>query len=391
MILFKKLYKLYCLKKNKDKMSETLYYHTLSHKDGKQYYFAQKSGLKAHRIDRETYENHLKHDDHHGHDSSTTTPKFWAVGTQGNDGSVKYVYLTRKHGDKHTYEITPRSFHGNFDSDPDALERIGEVLTKHKAVLQETSGKHSEIPMHAIYNLNGRSAQNRGSMSVPSIVADEIHTAAAFSTPYTALMLTSLKYVKLHVDTSSRRECYDKAQAETASTKYFDTDAFTACLGDNCEYALMIMTYDASAYQTMEKILKGPATKPFFPELFDHWPCKDKKLSYWLFNVKGLQQLSNEESAKAELQKKAKEFLSKASFQHLHFDKKADGKFERNEFLKKPDGSLVYFDLASISFFDDVKTVQFAGKSDDSASLKRSGNFADASKLDEQAMEKFLV
>jgi hypothetical protein len=377
-------------------MPKTMYYHMLSHKDGHEYYFEQKDGMRAHRIDKTSYEKYTRnHDDHH--DDGSVGPKHWAVGTQGNDGTVKYVYLKRKPGDSNTYEITSDSFHGNFDSDPTALERIGEVLSKHRAVLEQHTGKSTELPINAIYNLRGTSARTGSIMSLPTITTDEIKTSAAFGRPYSTLLLTDLNYLILHTNTSSRRKCYERLQTEQSSSRYLNTDSFKACIGDKCNYALFIIPYVQASYRLLESLLTETKTKSFFPPLFDHWPCSDTKMSYWLFDVKDLIQLTDTElnvdsDKKTKFKKEADKVLSNARFEHIHFDKKADEFFEANEFLQRKDGTLVHFNLIKISQFETSKSLRFAGKTDGELNLPSiTGDATTAEKLDEDAMKRSFV
>jgi hypothetical protein len=381
-----------------DNMTKTSWWSTVSDSDGKTYYFKRDSRGKAHRVSKDMYQSHILQDVPQFEEDGTTPtgPRYWTVGTRGKNGENDFIVMRKVSGDSNVYTLDPKDIHGDLQHDVAAMKRIGSIIDKHKATLRATDPR-AEIPQEVTYNLNSTTFGTPNIMSrvmsIPTISADALNDAAAFNSPYATILLNNLKYINIPTSALDRRKCMNLEELRKNATSFFtDKDnSFGACQGDNCDFVLTVQEYDEQAYKTMEYILTSNM-KDMYPPLKDHWDCQEERKSFWLFDVRGLKKLNNNDLDNAEKQtninKQAKELVDRSIRYLIFLGKQKDELFNINEFLQKSDGTLVFWNCCNTALYK-AKTgkVDFPGKS---TMLTASiiGNWTEALQLNNEAIEK---
>jgi hypothetical protein len=386
-------------------MAKSEWWSTMSDSDGKTYYFKRDSRGKAHRVSKDAYNSHLKQDvpEFEEDGVSPYQPRYWSVGSTSKNGESKYVVMRKTAGDSNVYTLDPNDIHGDLANDAAAMKRIGSIINKHKATLRAADPR-AEIPDEVSYNLNSSlalstpSLMTASAMSVPTISADAINTSEAFNMPYSTLTLTNLREISIPISSVKRRTCMDVVTAQKDAEKYNgDSDSFFAKLGDNSDYVLTIQTYDETAYNTTEKILTEIAPK-LYPVLVDHWHCDASSSSYWLYNVKGLTQIKDEdmvdEEKKDKINRSAKQLVIQATYSNIYLGKTEGQSFTTKDFLQKPDGSLLFWRCCSVAYFPEPNRVSPAGSglslvSNNSGTIP--GDWLKATTLNAEAIARGVV
>jgi hypothetical protein len=354
-------------------MGRSEFWSTLNDHDGKTYYSKHDSKGRVHRVSRETYEKHLASDvPEFTEDGTKSGPKYWSVGTRGKNGEVKYVMLNKVAGDKNVYRLDASSIHGDLAHDSTAMKRIGDVIAKHKALLQIHEGPDADIPLDVVYNLDSSLAHDVGnrSMALPTIASRVINTNTTFKQPFSTMFLTDLKQITIPSSANGRRTNMDVATAQQDAKQYSEySDTFHACL-DKCDYALTIQEYNEFTYLTTEKI-RTQIAREIFPRLQDHWPGSDKKSAYWLSDVEGLKPLTDEDLEGNDSEGKpkqdkfnaeAKKLLNIIQHKNIYMGRSKTNPFTVKDFLKKSDGSLIYWSCGDAAYFPDENTAWLSGK-----------------------------
>jgi len=349
-------------------MASPSWYSMISDQNGRPYYFHVEGG-KAQRVAKHAYEQH------HQRQSQDKTPKYWSVSTIGADGKNKSVFLTRSSTDDHVYEISPSSFHGALASDPAAMDRIAQVLQKHKALLRETEGPAADLPPQVTYNLN--SANIGTAFALPSITADEIKTRAAFNIPTSLTRFNRPWQTTIAVPDVSRRSMVTLANAAKNRTmisleeaqktgKLDDKGQHNTFETEKTGFVLSFTKYKDSTYKAREKILTDTTTKKFFPDLQDHWHSEES--SYWLYDMRNTQKFEIDSKDEEEKTKKIEEIqklLQNAQFAQLYVHPSTGDKFTAKDFFIDAGGKIRFQSCINAALYTSTTAFDFAGSCDD--------------------------